>query len=242
MPRTPCALITAGLALALGGPLAAQVEVQRDATVVLTPFQSTTIVRALDSRFSCVGCHRIGGRGGAIGPSLDGIGLRTDPAYVLNMIVDPAGTVPGTLMPTQRLPRRDARRLATYLRALPPDLAVPDTNAEAPAPLDPANREVGAALYARHCAACHGETGGGDGWNAPNLPVMPTVHADAERMARRADDSLFDAIHSGGFVLDKSPLMPAFRSLLSPTQIRALVRHIRVLCDCSQPAWAGREW
>lgn len=31
----------------------------------------------------------------------------------------------------------------------------------------------GARLYARHCAACHGPTGAGDGPEAPRLPVPP---------------------------------------------------------------------
>ncbi len=58
-------------------------------------------------------------------------------------------------------------------------------------------------------------------------------------MARRSDDTLYDAIAAGGYVLDRSARMPGFGNLLSNTQIRALVTHIRTLCTCTQPTWAG---
>ena len=48
-----------------------------------------------------------------------------------------------------------------------------------------------------------------------------------------------DGISAGGFVLDRSNLMPAFGELLSPAQIRALVAHIRTLCACEGPPWSN---
>jgi mono/diheme cytochrome c family protein len=217
-------------------PPAAAHAAAQEASDTVTPFQSRRIERALDNRLACRGCHRIAGRGGLIGPALDGIGQRADFDYVLSMIRDPSTTVPGTIMPRQSIPERDARRLAAYLHALPP--VETTLVGRAPEAL-PAGAELdGAALYARHCAACHGEQGGGDGWNVPNLGVTPTIHADATAMSTRPDDTLYDGIAAGGFVLDRSPLMPAFGALLEPAQIRALVAHIRTLCSCAQPEWA----
>jgi mono/diheme cytochrome c family protein len=204
-----------------------------------TAFQRTRVERFLDNRIACRGCHQIGGRGGMIGPPLDGIRDRAQYDHVLSMITDPSGTIAGTLMPRQRMPLREAQRLAAYIMTLP---AVPNPTIagmpQAPVSLPPGSELDGAALYARHCASCHGTEGRGDGWNAPNLPVQPTVHTDAEAMSKRPDDTLYDGIAAGAFVLDKSPLMPAFADQLSPEQIRALVAHIRVLCGCEQPAWA----
>ena len=99
----------------------------------------------------------------------------------------------------------------------------------------------GAALYAKWCAACHGETGRGDGPNAANLPVKPAVHSSREAMSARPDDSLFDTIAAGGAVMNRSPRMPAFGGTLSSADIRALVRHIRALCRCEGPAWSRDE-
>lgn len=206
---------------------------------VLTAHETVRTERFLESRVACLGCHVIAGEGGAIGPPLDGIGLRADLDYVVAMIETPGSTVPGTLMPGHWMPRREAERLARYLMSLPPlDPSAVLPSSEAPVAIGPGEEESGARLYARHCVACHGETGQGDGWNASNLPVGPTAHGDATLMTLRADDTLYDAIAGGGYVLDRSPLMPAFGDMLSPPQIRALVAHIRTLCDCEQPAWA----
>jgi mono/diheme cytochrome c family protein len=195
--------------------------------------------RMLENRLACLGCHRIGDQGGRIGPSLNAISERADAAYVLAVIGDPAASIPGTLMPHQRLRDADISRLTTYLMSLPAQAADAAGAASAPPVLEVEDRLNGSALYARYCAACHGESGRGEGWNADNLPVIPTPHADAELMSTRADDTLFDAIYAGGFVLDRSARMPAFGAMLDREQIRALVTHIRTLCDCSQPAWAG---
>jgi mono/diheme cytochrome c family protein len=205
----------------------------------LSAHQTQRMERFLENRMGCRGCHQIGARGGMIGPILDGIRDRAEYGHVYSMITDPAGTVDGTIMPHQRMPDREARRLAAYIMSLPANpnptiAALP----QAPPALPDGGEVDGAALYARHCAACHGSEGRGDGWNVPNLGVTPTVHADAAAMSSRPDDTLYDGIAAGGFVLDRSPLMPAFAGLLSREQIRALVAHIRTLCSCEQPVWA----
>ena len=42
----------------------------------------------------------------------------------------------------------------------------------------------------------------------------------------------------GGAIMNRSARMPAFGGSLAPTQIRALVAHIRSLCRCAGPAWS----
>jgi mono/diheme cytochrome c family protein len=95
-----------------------------------------------------------------------------------------------------------------------------------------------AAVYARRCAPCHGARGGGDGPNARFLPVRPTAHADSALMSARSDDELFDTIFAGGYVMNRSNRMPPFGETLSRAEIWALVRYVRTLCRCQQPAWA----
>ncbi len=96
----------------------------------------------------------------------------------------------------------------------------------------------GSALYSKYCATCHGNTGDGDGANAQLLPVQPTVHSDAAYMSERPDDSLYDAIYAGGYIMDRSHTMPPFGATLSREQIRALIRHMRALCSCEGPSWS----
>jgi hypothetical protein len=67
------------------------------------------------------------------------------------------------------------------------------------------------------------------------------MHANANEMSTRPDDTLFDGIYAGGYILGKSPFMPAFGQSLAPNEIRDLVGHIRTLCQCRQPAWAADD-
>jgi len=207
----------------------------------LEPLGRGRVERMLEGRVACLGCHVIGGRGGRIGPPLDGISDRADAAYVRAVILDPSGTIPGTLMPLQRMPARDVDRLVSHLMQVPDGQPTrgADVRPQAAPAIPAGSEEDGAMLYARHCSACHGARGDGDGWNAPALPVAPTAHSDPEAMSLRTDDALFDAVYAGAYVLDGSPRMPPFGALLSTDQIHALVRHIRELCRCAQPAWAG---
>jgi len=213
-------------------------------TVSLTPFQTLRTRRLLEGRLACLGCHEMGGEGGRIGPPLDGLGERLEESFVLEMILDPSQAVPGSPMPRQAMPERDARRLARYLlasdslRALLPRVSLGSASHPAWVVEEPDGTSEGATLYARHCASCHGPAGLGDGWNASRLPVSPTAHADSALMARRADDTLFDAISGGAWVLDGSPRMPPFGGLLSARQIRTLVTYIRELCACEGPDWS----
>lgn len=57
-------------------------------------------------------------------------------------------------------------------------------------------------------------------------------------MELRSDDALYDTIAGGGAIMNRSPRMPAFGATLTYGEIRALVSHIRTLCNCEGPAWS----
>lgn len=229
--------LLAGLALLSVDPTPARAQSPEG----LSLLEVERVERMLEGRIACRGCHVIASQGGLIGPVLDGIAERADLDYVRAVVRDPTA-LPSSLMPHQPMAAADAERLARYVHSQSPRSAPAAlANVVAPAPIAPGRESDGAALYARHCAACHGESGAGDGWNAPNLPVPPTDHSDATLMSLRPDDTLYDGIAAGGWVLDRSARMPAFGALLDDAQIRALVAHIRQLCRCAQPEWAGIE-
>jgi mono/diheme cytochrome c family protein len=92
--------------------------------------------------------------------------------------------------------------------------------------------------YLKYCAACHGNEGRGDGFNARFLPRAPTVHADSIYMSTRPDDTLYDGVAAGGAILNKSHLMPPWGGSLSPKEIEELVAYMRTLCRCQGPAWS----
>jgi mono/diheme cytochrome c family protein len=149
------------------------------------------------------------------------------------MIADPGRRFPGSAMPRLEMPTAILDLIIGFLAhdATGPDVPPPPANGAKPSPAS------GAALYAKWCASCHGNTGKGDGPNARYQPIPPARHADAGTMSRRADDALFDIIAAGGLAWGRSARMPAFGSTLTEGEIRALVSRIRELCACRGPAW-----
>jgi len=86
--------------------------------------------------------------------------------------------------------------------------------------------------------ACHGASGDGKGYNAKFLPKAPINHADKTYMSTKPDDTLYDGIHAGGYILNKHYFMPPWGQSLSHEEIRQLVTYMRKLCQCEGPAWA----
>ncbi|MCY3547328.1 MAG: c-type cytochrome [Gemmatimonadetes bacterium] len=214
----------------------------------LSPFSMEKAETLIRDRWSCLGCHQLGDDGGRIGPRLDGIAHRLQPGYVRLLIEDPAHLNAGVVMPgsleqpdrldliASYLLRREAAWLGSDpvpgMPALPGAAVVAGAGAVAAVP------STGEALYLSHCATCHGVEGEGDGFNAPFMPVAPVAHADSAAMSLRPDDTLYDGIHAGGWILGKSHRMPAFGKSLDNGQIRSLVAYIRTLCSCEGPAWS----
>ncbi len=66
----------------------------------------------------CVACHSVDGRGGNVGPALDGVGSRRDTEYLDRWLHDPSAVKQGARMP--RLPLSDEQigQLTTYLSTL----------------------------------------------------------------------------------------------------------------------------
>ena len=108
-----------------------------------------------------------------------------------------------------------------------------------PLPVAGDRAQPGRANYLKYCAACHGPEGLANGWNAPFLPTKPTMHANAQYMSMRPDDTLFDGIYSGGYILSKSQYMPPWGQSFAPEEIGELVHFLRGLCHCQEPAWAA---
>ena len=200
----------------------------------LSAFSKAKAVALLRDRLPCLGCHQLNGDGGTIGPDLTTVRERRSAAYIAAIVADPQRVVPGSAMPRVVMPASTRDLIVRYLASQAgnaPDAAIPAGAATAATPDGPV-------LYAKWCAACHGESGKGDGPNAARLPTRPAAHSSREAMSARPDDSLFDTIASGGAVMNRSARMPPFGGSLTTAEIRALVRHIRTLCRCEGPAWS----
>jgi mono/diheme cytochrome c family protein len=212
----------------------------------LSAFSKAKVKSLLDQKLSCLGCHRLGDVGGRIGPDLSQVQARRRPEYVYSMIKDPRAMSPHSMMPRVPLPAGFVQLLANFLlqQDEPVRAGVYLSPLDNPLiPFEPARADATAKASARqiylgNCAACHGSEGGGDGFNARFLPVKPTVHADPAYLSRRPDDTLYDGIHSGGYILSRSQMMPPWGETFSPAEISGLVAYLRTLCRCDGPAWS----
>lgn len=66
----------------------------------------------------CVSCHAVGGKGGVVGPALDGIAKRMDAATLDRWLADPQAVKPGTAMPNLGLSDEIRTELVTWLGTL----------------------------------------------------------------------------------------------------------------------------
>ncbi len=201
-----------------------------------SPFAAAKAERLIRERLACLGCHQLDGDGGRIGPDLTDVGSRRSAAFIERMIRDPQGAVPGVVMPKTPLTEPVLLLLVDYLQSRGGPPMSPDPVAGT-AESRTVSRDA-ETLYAGFCAQCHGNNGDGEGFNAEALPVPPTDHTDSTYMSTRSDDSLYDTIHAGGYIMNMSHRMPGFGQTFTDPEIRSLVGYLRELCRCAGPAWS----
>jgi mono/diheme cytochrome c family protein len=94
---------------------------------------------------------------------------------------------------------------------------------------DPAK---GAETYKLYCAACHGETGHGDGLAAAALNPKPRNFTDKALMDTVTDEAMFKIIKEGGTAVGKSMFMTAWGPVLQDDQkIHDVAAYIRTLAQ-----------
>ena len=77
----------------------------------LSPFERQKAEQLLRNRYPCLGCHQLGGKGGHIGPALDGLRARR------SRIGSPSGKLTGSLPKYQRTPLMSQPKPAPSARA-----------------------------------------------------------------------------------------------------------------------------
>jgi mono/diheme cytochrome c family protein/plastocyanin len=80
-------------------------------------------------------------------------------------------------------------------------------------------------LYDRNCAACHGQSGGGNGPAVNSTAVAPASFSDPAYMFWMRSDVLYAKIRRGGMGTD----MPNFGTLFTPEETWALVDYLWAL-------------
>jgi cbb3-type cytochrome c oxidase subunit III len=86
----------------------------------------------------------------------------------------------------------------------------------------PERRNVGQRLFARSCAACHGERGGGDGPGGRHQPKAPANFRDQRRMLAGTSELYLATIRRGGM----GSGMPYWGAIFTEDEMRALVDRV----------------
>ena len=96
-------------------------------------------------------------------------------------------------------------------------------------PLEPTADDLaqGRAMYATHCASCHGPDGAGDGEAGAALTPPPANLASASRRRIATDAYLFWTIAAGGAPVGSA--MPPFEAILEEAEIWQIIAHLRSL-------------
>ena len=111
--------------------------------------------------------------------------------------------------------------------------AIPRPSAPPLPQLDPAQVALGAQVYQKACASCHGADGEGEpDWKTPKTdgtyPAPP--HDASGHTWHHGDGLLYQIISEGGASLDAPDFqskMPAFGSVLSDAEIRAVIEYLK---------------
>lgn len=65
----------------------------------------------------CVACHMLGGKGGRVGPALDGVGKKYNVTSLRKWLEDPQGVKPGTAMPKLPFTAQELDQMVAFLLA-----------------------------------------------------------------------------------------------------------------------------
>ena len=84
--------------------------------------------------------------------------------------------------------------------------------------------KLGLQLYQKHCSVCHGAEGDGDGIMTKLMGIRPMDHTNPNETNRLSNTDLVNSILYG-----KGRFMPAWRGILSPSDVESLVSYIRLL-------------
>lgn len=207
--------------------------------------------QALAMERGCLGCHKVGGRGGDEGPALDAVGRKpagdlnfdrlpgekTFINYMRRHLMDPAGVVPGSLMPGQIEKPEEADLLTSWIlflrgremptRMMPKDRLKREVLGEKAVPM------TGSELFAAYCSACHAPDGKGRNYGSMEIRFPAIGSPDFLDLA---SDSFIEETIKGG---RPGRRMPAFAANLSPEEIKLLVGHLRSLAPARDATVEG---
>lgn len=209
------------------------------------PAQEVALVlegRKLYEEKSCGGCHRLGGRGGTLGPALDNEGAKTKHQLILTNLQppytswdwhkahfrDPGGVVDGSQMKNPALSGPQILALTVYMlaqrqRDVPESYLAPDKLEEKVRKLHP-RPFTGQQVYQQYCFACHGDGSYGR-WDKTFKRFIPGIRSVS--LQATADRAYLEAQIANGRPGTQMPAWGRQAGGLLPEEVNAVLDYIQ---------------
>jgi cytochrome c oxidase cbb3-type subunit 3 len=210
----------------------------------LPPQQVALLVegKKLYQEKSCGACHKLGGRGGIMGPALDNEGAKTRHQLVLTNLApphstwnwqeahfqDPGGIVPASQMKNPALSEPQALALTVYMlaqrqRDVPESYLAPDKLEEKVRRLHPQPLR-GEQVYHEYCMACHDEGSYGR-WDKTLRRFIPAIRGAS--LQATADREYLKAQITNGRPGTQMPAWGKQAGGLLPEEVEAVLDYIQ---------------
>jgi len=191
---------------------------------------------------SCGSCHKLGGRGGALGPALDNEGAKTKHQLIMTNLKpphttwnwqnahfrDPGGVVPDSLMRNPTVTRPEALALTAYMlsqwkRDVPESYLAPDKIEQKYRALHPVPL-TGEQVYRQYCTACHGN-GAYTRWDKKFNRFIPAIRGVS--LISTATREYFQSNIEQGRPGTQMPAWGPHAGGLLPEEINGVIEYLR---------------
>ncbi len=163
----------------------------------------------------CIGCHKLHGAGGMIGPELEQVGANRSPEWLLKHFKNPAAVTPGSAMPPIKASESDLQALTTYVLSFTGESLSAYYVSMKTIPGVQAGRRL---FQDKGCQACHALAGKG-GSLGPAL----------DQVAKRHEPAWIIAHFKNPQAVSPTSVMPRFN--FSEQETRALTQFLLSLSD-----------
>ena len=191
---------------------------------------------------SCGSCHKLGGRGGTLGPALDNEGAKTKHQLIMAALrlphttwnwheahfLDPGGVVAESQMRNPTVTRREALALTAYMisqwkRDIPESYLAPDKIEQKYRELHPAPLG-GEQVYREYCRSCHGNGTYGR-WDKIFGRFIPAIRGSS--LLRSASREYLEGNIRQGRPGTPMPAWDIHAGGLSPEEVTAVVAYLK---------------
>jgi mono/diheme cytochrome c family protein len=171
--------------------------------------------RAVFEESGCIGCHKLQGVGGLVGPELDKVGAHRSPDWLLTHFKNPAAVTPGSAMPPIKASDADLNALTLYVLSFTGEPLSAYYVSMKTIPGPQAGRRL---VEEKGCIGCHSIGGKGGG-------IGPAL----DQVASRRDAQWINAHFRNPAAVSPGSVMPQYN--FSEQEIRALTEFLLSLSN-----------